>query len=93
MPHTTAQNSRTASRSLLLGVLHLIGATLEFLFSKPVLMAGLFVVAVVAQVSLVLTVGRAPADTLMPSTVAVAHHSLAADCVMFCGDPGWTLEL
>ncbi|MGY5210073.1 hypothetical protein [Nocardia gipuzkoensis] len=93
MSHTTTHNSRTASRSLLLGVLHLLGTALEFLFSKPVLMTGLIAVAAVAQISLVLTVGRAPADTLMPSTAAVAHHSLAAECVMFCGDSSWSLDL
>ncbi|WP_067470346.1 hypothetical protein [Nocardia amamiensis] len=86
MSTATAQTSRTTSRSLFLGVLRLLGAAFEFLFSKPVVLAGLFVVAAVAQIALLLTVNRAPAETLMPSTAAIAHHdtATAADCVMFC---------
>lgn len=88
MSHTTtAQTSHTTvSRAVLGAALRPAGRAVEFLFSKPVLLAGLFVFAAVAQIALLLTVNRAPAGTLMPSTAAaIGHHdTIAADCVMFC---------
>ena len=64
----------TASRKLF----RVPGNLLGRLMQTPVLFLGLFITAAVFQISMMLTIGHAPAESLMPATKA------PGPCVMFC---------
>ncbi|MEU4841723.1 hypothetical protein [Nocardia testacea] len=61
----------------------------SYLTSTPLLIVATFVLAFVIQVSMLLTVGRAPAETLLPASPepAVVAQTDMPDCVMFCSEP------
>lgn len=67
---TTARAMRNLSR------------VIGFVFRRPVLLLGMFLVAAIMQVSLLMTVDRAPVESLAPATIAAPH------CPMFCADSG-----
>ncbi|MGW4774191.1 hypothetical protein ACWEO2_39885 [Nocardia sp. NPDC004278] len=60
---------------------HRIGSAAEFLFRTPTLLFALFAAAIALQGALLLTVNRAPAETMIPMTITAPR---ADGCVMFC---------
>ncbi|MFE3195957.1 hypothetical protein ACFXHA_43645 [Nocardia sp. NPDC059240] len=62
------------------------GQLLAHVLRAPLPFLGMFIAAAAMQIALILTLGHAPADSLMPTTVAAPHGT----CVMFCthSEPG-----
>ncbi|WP_433734876.1 hypothetical protein ACQP0C_41855 (plasmid) [Nocardia sp. CA-129566] len=60
---------------------HRIGSAAEFLFRTPTLLFALFAAATVLQGALLLTVNRAPAETMIPMTITAPRVD---GCVMLC---------
>lgn len=89
MTHTKPAKTRNPHAlwaSLGRTVTHQPGQLLAHALRAPVLFLGMFLAAAAMQIALILTLGHAPADSLMPATIATPR----GDCVMFCthSEPG-----
>ena len=77
--HRTVRPANPAGAATLRAVARLAVRPLAFVLRTPALLLGLFIVAAVTQISLMLTLGHTPDQALMPASPA--HHNT---CVMFC---------
>lgn len=84
MSHTTQARKTRKNRTAVHAMCHHVSRVVGFVFRRPVLLLGMFLIAAIMQVSLLMTVGRAPVESLAPATIAAPH----GHCSMFCVDSG-----
>lgn len=77
--HRTVRPANSTGTARLRAVARLAARPIAFVLRAPALLLGLFIVAAVTQISLMLTLGHTPDQALMPASPA--HHNT---CVMFC---------